>query len=613
MVQLRAMPKHFKYPKKYDVIVVGAGHAGCEAALAAARLGCKTLILTMNVDTIAFMSCNPAMGGPAKSQLIHEVDALGGEIGIATDKTFLQMKMLNTKKGPAVQSLRAQSDRKQYHLNMKKTLETQDNLDVKQGMVDEILVARDRSPKITGIRTKLDVIYYSKAIVICSGTFLKGIIHVGMKHMEAGRAGEFPAVELSGSLKKLGLKLGRLKTGTVPRIDRRTIDFSKTTIQPGDEPPKMFSFAWEYQKYAPKRSRGKIGPLENPQLKLPQIACYLTRTNARTHKIISANLDRSPLFSGKIKGVGPRYCPSIEDKVVRFPDKAGHLAFLEPQGRDTLEIYTQGMATSLPEDVQYRFIRTMSGLEKAEIIRPGYAVEYDFVCPSEIERTLETRKIAGLYLAGQINGTSGYEEAAAQGFMAGVNAALKIKRRPAFTLGRDEAYIGVLIDDLISKEIAEPYRMFTSRAEYRLLLRQDNADLRLTEKGRAIGLISKERYAAFRKKKEMVAAQISHLHGKANKPRGLSKAAAEVAAIAVKYEGYIRRQKTQIDRFKKLEGFKIPAGADFLNMEGLCREASQKMHKMRPKSVGEAARIAGVSPADISVLMVHLEMRRRQK
>jgi tRNA uridine 5-carboxymethylaminomethyl modification enzyme len=652
------MPKFFEYPKKYDVVVVGAGHAGIEAALSSARLGLKTLILTMNIDTIGFMSCNPAMGGPAKSQLIFEIDALGGEIGLATDQPFLQMKMLNTKKGPAVQSLRAQSDRAQYHRYMKRILESTENLDVKQGLVEEILVQGSKfnvqrshaaptlniavpalpcrqaggrqeprtlnQPRIMGVRTSLDVIYHGKAVIICTGTFLKGVIHVGMKHMAAGRAGEFAADKLSDSLRHLGLKIGRLKTGTTPRLDRRTIDFSKTTIQPGDEPPKMFSFIWEYQKYLPKSQRRKLGPAENQQLNFPQIPCHLTRTNEKTHKIILANLDRSPLFSGKIKGIGPRYCPSIEDKVVRFPDKAGHLTFLEPQGRDTQEIYTQGMSTSLPEDVQLKFLRTMAGLEKVEIIRPGYAIEYDFVCPSEIDRTLETRKISGLYLAGQINGTSGYEEAAAQGFMAGVNAALKILRRPPFTLGRDEAYIGVLIDDLITKEIAEPYRMFTSRAEYRLLLRQDNADLRLTEKGHKIGLISKEQYAAFCRKKELVEEEIKRIKGvgcrvkgiegrKGRFPRGLTKEAAETAAIAVKYAGYIERQKTQVVQFRKLENFKIPKDVDYLKMEGLCREAAQKLNQLRPASVGEASRITGVSPADVSVLMVQLEIKRRRK
>ncbi|MFA4858040.1 MAG: tRNA uridine-5-carboxymethylaminomethyl(34) synthesis enzyme MnmG [Candidatus Margulisiibacteriota bacterium] len=614
------MPRFFEYPKKYDVIVVGAGHAGIEAALASARLGLKTLMLTMNIDTVGFMSCNPAMGGPAKSQLIFEIDALGGEIGKATDQTFLQMKMLNTKKGPAVQSLRAQSDRAQYHRYMKRVLESTENLDVKQGLAEELLT---KNRKIIGVRTSLDVIYRGKAVIICPGTFLKGVIHVGMKHMAAGRAGEFAADKLSDSLRRLGLKIGRLKTGTTPRLDQRTIDFSKTVIQPGDEPPKMFSFTWEYQKYLSKNQRGKLGPAENVQLAFPQVPCHLTRTNEKTHKIILANLDRSPLFSGKIKGVGPRYCPSIEDKVVRFPDKSGHLTFLEPQGRDTQEIYTQGMSTSLPEDVQLKFLRTMAGLEKVEIIRPGYAIEYDFVCPSEIDRTLQTRKIAGLYLAGQINGTSGYEEAAAQGFMAGVNAALKILRRPPLILGRDEAYIGVLIDDLISKEITEPYRMFTSRAEYRLLLRQDNADLRLTEKGHRVGLISKERFAAFCRKREMVEEQIRYLNRtgaparqrtkiKGGKPKVLTVEAAETAAIAVKYAGYIERQKTQIARFRKLENFKIPKDVDYLKMEGLCREATQKLDQLRPASVGEASRLAGVSPADVSVLMVQLEINRRR-
>ncbi len=416
------MNKAMVYPKEYDVIIVGAGHAGCEAALASARIGCKTLLLTMNCDTIALMSCNPAVGGPAKSQLVSEIDALGGEMGINTDKTYLQMKMLNTTKGPAVQSLRAQSDKRLYNTMMKKTVEDQDNLGLKQDMVEEIIV--DKRDIVEGVRTKLGMIYNAGSVVICTGTFLNGMIHVGLKTMEAGRAGEFPAKGFSENLRKIGLKLGRLKTGTTPRLDRRTINFSKMTIQPGDEPPRFFSFIWEY---------GELGMKipENPQAKLEQVPCHLTYTNKKTHELILANLDRSPLYQGKIKGIGPRYCPSIEDKVVRFKDKDKHQVFIEPEGRMTQEMYTQGMNTSLPEDVQREMLRTMAGLEKVEIIRPGYAIEYDFVYPSQLQRTLETKEIHGLFLAGQINGTSGYEEAAAQGIVAGVNAAMKVHEKRA--------------------------------------------------------------------------------------------------------------------------------------------------------------------------------------
>lgn len=579
--------------KKYDVIVIGAGHAGIEAALASARLGCKTLLLTINLDTIGFMSCNPAIGGPAKSQLVREVDALGGQMGITTDLTYLQMKTLNTTKGPAVQALRAQSDRDQYHIVMKQVLEQQKNLDLKQDMVEEILLGVRKH--VIGVRTVLDTVYNGKTVVVTTGTFLNGVIHTGMKHQEAGRAGEPPSKGLSKSLKKLGLKLVRLKTGTPPRLNRKSIDFSKMTIQPGDEPARHFSFIWEYSQY------GQISDLpltKNP----PPIPCYLTRTNKRTHKIIKANLDRSPLYSGKIKGVGPRYCPSIEDKVIRFPDKDNHQCFIEPCGRETEEIYAQGMNTSLPEDVQLKFLRTMAGLEKVEILRPGYAVEYDSLPSSQLKYSLETKKIEGLFCAGQINGTSGYEEAAAQGIIAGINAAMKCKKKEPLILGRDDSYIGTLIDDLITKEINEPYRMLTSRSEYRLILRQDNADLRLTEKGYNVGLISKERYHAFKKKKAAIESK-----------KEISPEIKEQLEIQKKYAGYIIRQLEQVERFKKMEHKKIPKKIDYKKLKGvLSNESLYKLEYHQPITIGQAGRIAGVSPADISVLLIHLEQARRQ-
>jgi tRNA uridine 5-carboxymethylaminomethyl modification enzyme len=586
----------YLYPKEYDVIVIGAGHAGIEAALAAARLGCQTLLLTMNIDTIAFMSCNPAMGGPAKSQLIREVDALGGHIGISTDLTFLQMKMLNTNKGPAVQALRAQSDRKQYHRVMKRFLEEQENLDLKQALVEEILVTRvgGRGTEVIGVKTKLETVYHGKAIIVTTGTFLNGVIHTGMVHMECGRAGEFPAKGLSKSLASLGLRLGRLKTGTPARLNKRSIDFSKMTIQPGDVIPRLFSFAWEYRQYG-------LDVPQNPQLNLPQVPCHLTWTNKKTHEIIRANLDRSPLYRGKIKGIGPRYCPSIEDKVVRFPEKDKQQCFIEPTGRDTLEMYAQGMNSSLPADVQLAMFQSMKGLENVEILRPGYAVEYDYVPSSQLKHSLETKETSGLFCAGQINGTSGYEEAAAQGIAAGANAALKIKGRPPLLLGREDSYIGTLIDDLITKDIEEPYRMLTSRSEYRLILRQDNADLRLTEKGYSAGLISEERLNCFLKKKAAIENE-DQISGEVSEQINISK----------KYEGYIKRQLLQIEKFKRLEHKEIPGNMDFKNLHGLSREARHKLEKLKPVSIGQASRIAGVSPADLSVLLIHLETYRRK-
>lgn len=614
----------------YDVIVVGAGHAGCEAALASAKMGQKTLLLTISLDMVAFMPCNPSVGGPAKGIVVREIDALGGQMGKSIDATYIQMRMLNTGKGPAVQALRAQADKWQYHEHMKNVIENTPNLTLRQATVDELIV---ENGICKGLITNTGARYYAKSVVLTTGTSARGRIYIGELNYSSGPNNTIPAIKLSENLEKLGFKLRRFKTGTPPRVNSNTIDYSKTEEEPGDEIPRHFSFESRDENYLKD-----------------QVSCWMTYTNQTTHKIINENLSRSPMFSGQIKGVGPRYCPSIETKIVRFADKERHQIFLEPEGKDTQEVYVGDFSTSMPEEIQLKMLHSVAGLEHAEMMRPGYAIEYDVIDPWQLKHTLETKTIENLFTAGQMNGTSGYEEAAGQGLIAGINAALRAAGKPGFTLGRDEAYIGVLIDDLVTKGTEEPYRLLTSRAEYRLLLRNDNADLRLTDYGYKLGLISQQRYDQFLTKKEQIKKATNILQSitihpekqvqkyltqigegqmtagiradlflrrprvKINDIEQLSgvsisddRYVKEQIEINIKYAGYIKKEQQQIERLHRQEAKKIPAEIDYEAIEGLATEARQKFEKIRPETIAQAERISGVNPADVAILSVYVQ------